>query len=359
MPDHGLGSLLTRTLYGDLPEKWFTPLRRGEARPALEYRLANRVILDLLRLRGITVPPLEPVGLDEAHTVARWAAYRLRETGTVVLRGAVSRAVRVCLAAQEEGLDLTGLRIYGGGEPPTPAKVAQMTAVGAHFVPAYHFTEVGAVALGCAAPCDENDLHLLRDHLALIQHPREIPGFDRFVDTFHFTTLRSTAPKILLNVESDDFGVVEERTCGCRWEELGFTQHVRGIASFGKLTGEGMTLVGSDMVRILEEVLPRTFGGSSLDYQLLEEEDRQGLTRMSLLVHPRLSIDDEEEISRTVLRSIESDGGFAGLAGAIWAQGGTLQVRREEPRLTSRGKFFPLSRARAAAEDRQARAASR
>ena len=52
------------------------------------------------------------------------------------------------------------------------------------------------------------------------------------------------------------------------------------------MTGEGMTLIGTDMVRILEEDLPRRFGGSPLDYQLMEEEDERGFTRLSLVVSP-------------------------------------------------------------------------
>ena len=33
-------------------------------------------------------------------------------------------------------------------------------------------------------------------------------------------------------------------------------------------------MVGSDMEKILEEELPERFGGSVLDYQMIEEEDR-------------------------------------------------------------------------------------
>lgn len=57
-------------------------------------------------------------------------------------------------------------------------------------------------------------------------------------------------------------------------EAYGFTEHLREIRSFHKLSGEGMTLVGSEMITILEEVLPR-FRGSPLDHQLLEEEDER------------------------------------------------------------------------------------
>ena len=85
--------------------------------------------------------------------------------------------------------------------------------------------------------------------------------------------------KILLNVQSDDYGVVEERRCGCHSKPR-LPTHVRGVRSYKKLIGEGVTLVGSDMERVIERVLPARFGGSALDYQLAEEEDARGFTRI-------------------------------------------------------------------------------
>ena len=101
-----------------------------------------------------------------------------------------------------------------------------------------------------------------------------------------------------MNVESDDYGVIEEQSCGCPLECYGYTEHLREIRSFRKLTGEGVALVGSDMVRILEEVLPGRLGGSPLDYHLMEEEDADGFTRLSLVVSPRIEIADEQAARR-------------------------------------------------------------
>ena len=114
------------------------------------------------------------------------------------------------------------------------------------------------------------------------------------------------------------------------------TEHLREIRSFSKLTTEGVTLVGGKMVHILEEVLPSRFGGSPLDYQLLEEEDEEGFTRLSLLVSPKLKIPDEEAVVEVVL---SASGHFVH---TIWSQAGTLQVKRMEPIWTDRGKLMPL-----------------
>jgi hypothetical protein len=182
----------------------------------------------------------------------------------------------------------------------------------------------------------------MEDSLALIQRRREVPGHKAEIDAFCFTSLLPSASKILLNVESDDFGEVETRDCGCALGELGFGRHLRHVRSFRKLTGEGVTLVASEMERVLGEVLPARFGGSALDYQLLEEEDDRAFSRLSLLVDPGVSIDDEDAVIEVVLDALSGSSPAANLAQGLWRQAGTLRVRREAPRWTSRGKLLPL-----------------
>jgi hypothetical protein len=163
----------------------------------------------------------------------------------------------------------------------------------------------------------------------------------------------------MLNVESDDYGLIESRPCGCLLESYGFTEHLRHIRSFRKLTGEGVTLVPGDMIRILEEVLPARFGGSPLDYQLLEEEDENGFTRLSLLVSPEIEIAEEAAVTEVVLDALAQGGVSAVLAQATWSQADTLRVKRMNPVLTSRGKLMPLhSRRYSASTDSSERAVS-
>jgi hypothetical protein len=301
------------------------------------------------RLSGARIPWPETVRLDEAERIAVWVAETVRLHSGCLLVTHVSKAVRVCLAAREVGIDLNGATFLGGGEPPSEAKIREITRTGARWVPMYPFSEYGIVGVGCANPADENDVHLLNDGLALTQFPRPMPGSDILVDAFNFTTLLPTAPKIFLNVESDDYGLVEERQCGCLLEQYGYPLHVRHIRSFSKLTGEGGTLVGSEMIRILEDVLPSRFGGTALDFQLLEEEGENGLTRLSLLVHPRLQIENESAVVRAVLEELQpksSGPGTGSFAAEItrntWQQAQTLRVKRMAPILTGHGKMMPL-----------------
>ncbi len=343
LPDpSGIANILRIPRFGQVPRKWFSFITREDRRPSLKYRLATHGIVVLGRLFGVPLPWPEPVSLQRADIVARWAAEMLQAHGACLIRASVSLALRTANAAREARLDLTGATFMGSAEPPTPAKVRGITSTGARYVPVYAVAEAGHVGFGCARPMDGNDVHFLKDGLALIQHPRQVPDTAINVDSFHFTSLLPTAPKILLNAESDDYGIIESRRCGCPLESYGFTEHVRDIHSFRKLTGEGVTLVGSEMVRILEEVLPARFGGSPLDYQLLEEEDADGFTRLSLVVSPKVAIADERVVIEAVLEALGRSSVAADLARAIWSQAKTLRVKRMEPIWTARGKLMPL-----------------
>jgi phenylacetate-coenzyme A ligase PaaK-like adenylate-forming protein len=343
LPDGvGLSNLLQGPLVGNVPRRWFSPVTNVDLRPAWKYRVTNALVIALLRRHGIPAPSPERVPLEQAAVVARWASETAREHGRCLMRCTVSLALRIAVDAREHDIDLTGVVFMGCSEPPTAAKVRGIERSGARHITTYTFSEGGSIGVGCAHPHDTNDLHFHRDNLALIQHDRRIPGTEETVSAFHFTTLLPQARRVLINVQSDDYGVVERRSCGCPLEELGYDEHIRHVRSYRKLTGEGVTLVGSEMERILDEVLPARFGGSALDYQLMEEEDAEGFTRLGLLVSPRVKSLDEQAVVQTVLEELSRGSASADLARAFWTQARTLRVRREEPVWTSRGKLIPL-----------------
>jgi len=105
------------------------------------------------------------------------------------------------------------------------------------------------------------------------------------------------------------------------------------------LTGEGATVLGTNCVHIIEEVLPKTFGGQSVDYQLLEVEDEHHLTRLSLLVSPRLGPLDEQALRNRFISALDAQerGGIP-----LWRQAETIQVIRQDPVYTMGGKLFPF-----------------
>jgi hypothetical protein len=330
----GLNNVLRSARIGRPPLRWFVP--SGDAAP-LKYQMATAAAIAVGRMAGVRLPFPEAVPLGDAGRIARWMAGQRDQSGRVWLSTTVSGGVRVAIAAQDLGIDLRGAMFLVGGEPTTPAKMNRIHASGASSFSDYGMVETGRIAVGCARPASVSDLHLLSDIFALIPWKRPVGPSGQHVSSLHVTSFTPESPTLLLNVEFDDEGIVEERACGCPLEAVGFRTHVREVRSFGRLTGEGVTLVGSGMVQILEEILPAKCGGSPLDYQLLEEEDERGFTRMTLVVSPRIAAADEA-LTEAVLESLTRTGGAAGLARTFWEQAGTLRVRRSEPHVTERGK---------------------
>lgn len=327
---------------GPVVEKHFVPRGRLTRMETFRYGLVRRSVSAAVRSAGGSFPKFEGVDPKNPLSIIRWAERTLSDHGRCLIWAGVSTAVRIATTAAEHGVDLHGAVLMGNDEPATPAKVRAITRTGAKWIPVYGSHETGYCADGCVNPVDGSDVHLMSDRVAVIQHPRKVPGSNLEVDAFNFTSLWERAPLVLLNVELDDFGILEDRDCGCALQEVGYRTHLREIYSFRKLTGEGVTLVGSDMTRILEEVLPSRFGGTPLDYQLLEEEDEQSLTKLSLLIHPRLEIADEALVIRTVLDELKSGDGASSMAGRIWSQSETFRIKRIEPIDTSGGKLMPL-----------------
>ena len=310
--------------------------------PRAKQAVIRKTFLKILRANGFDFPDPMPVPLDQPETIARQIHKVVKDRGRCMFRTYMSMCSRVGLAAMRLGLDLSGSVFFGGGEPVTPAKVRPILECGARFYPTYHLTEFGFMGAGCLNPSSCNDIHVFLDSGAIIQGERSIPDTDLQVGAFYMTAIQPGAPKVMLNVESDDYGVLEHRDCGCPFHDLGYTLHVRDIFSFCKLTGLGVTLVGNDALKILEEELPRRFGGSLLDYQLGEEELEDGQTVINLYVSPRVSLDDPAEVRSFFLETL-AGGRFGNpFAASQWDKSGAFRVLHSEPVRGKGGKLMPL-----------------
>lgn len=342
LPGTGFRFLLQRAHMSQWSEHWFSSMGWNDAKGWPKYDAATVFMVAAARASGLKIPFPEIVRLADAADIAKWVATTLDKHGQCLLATNVSHAARVCVAAMDAGLNIAGATFRVGGEPVTPAKAGLMHSVGVRVVAGYGMVEISTVGLGCANAADPGDVHFAKDSLALITHPHAIPGTDTTVPAFQITTLTDTVGKLMLNVEVDDYGIVESRSCGCPLEELGLDVHISDIRSYSKLVGEGVTLVGNDMVHILEHALPSRFGGSALDYQLSEEEDHLRLTRLSLVISSRVRIADEQEVIDFVHESLRASSPAAGAASTVWKQAGTIRVRRGEPVWTARGKLMSL-----------------
>jgi hypothetical protein len=105
-----------------------------------------------------------------------------------------------------------------------------------------------------------------------------------------------------------------------------------------------MTLMGVDVLKIVEEIFPQRFGGDGTQYQIWEEEDRNGFTRISILVDPSLGKVDEAALKEAFLREI---GKVSRATPEVWRQAETIQVRRQSPVSGRSGKIMPLRAERA------------
>ena len=163
-------------------------------------------------------------------------------------------------AASRIGLDRCG--DSGGAEPLTPAKSKAIRALGGSTAfQLYHGRSESADHLLCEFD-RPGRCALIQDGYALFYHPHQIESARVTVPAFNLTSLLETAPKVLFNYEADDYGIVEERQCGCVLEDYGYTTHIRQVRSYTKLVGEGVTLIGNEIQQFLEELLPARFGGA-------------------------------------------------------------------------------------------------
>ena len=342
LPGTGIRFLLQRAYFRQYSEHWYSSMGWTDSKAWPKYDAATLYMISCARLLGLALPFPEIVRLDEAIVVAHWVHDTLGKRGRCFFSSNVSHAFRVAVAAHDAGLDLSGATFRLGGEPITAAKARMIEKTGVRIVPAYGMSEISTVGLGCPNGRHADDVHLAMDTLALVTHPHPIIGTDVTVPAFRITTLADTVTKLMLNVQVDDYGIVEERACGCPLEAHGYTVHLREIRSYSKLLGEGVTLIGNDMVHILEHVLPSRFGGTAIDYQLTEEEDEQSLTRLYLIVSPRVTLRDEREVVETLIEALRASSPAAGVAGTMWRQAETIRVKRAEPLWTARGKLLPL-----------------
>jgi hypothetical protein len=339
----GIGNLLRQWKVGQPAVRWFTPVNEKQVRASFRDKLALKYIVYGSLIWGASLARPEYVDLKDAVRVAQWMADTKKQSGSCCLITSVSPAVKVSHAAIQNGLDIRDTHFMVSGEPCTEAKHRQITDSGATVTTRYTMSEIGALGYGCANNQPIDDVHHLHDSSAIIQHPKTIIFNDTRVEinAFLCTTLLPTAPRILLNVESDDYGVMETRSCDCIFGQLGLNTHIHTIRSYAKLTGVGMTVINTDLVRILEEVLPQKFGGSPADYQLLEEEDSEGRTRLNLIISPSVGKICDEDVLETVLNELRHIQRGGRLAAGVWGQEKTLSIKRMNP-ISNSGKVMTL-----------------
>ena len=102
-----------------------------------------------------------------------------------------------------------------------------------------------------------------------------------------------------------------------------------------------MTFHGTNLVRVLEEILPAKAGGRPGDYQLVECEGPRHATMLRLHISPRANVTDVDRVRELFLSHIRSEWGGA-LATRVWAHSGAVEAVVAEPYVTRTGKVHPI-----------------
>lgn len=334
-----LPTLLIRSILNRPLSAWFTMLSDRHATPSWKDRLLLHTALHMMARRGFAVPAVQHIPFEQAHRIAEWIA--AQQSCKTWISCNVSSAVRICQAAKDRKLEIHGTCFGMGSEPLTEAKKAEINGAGCVPVAVYNSMEAGRIASICSHPRCADDLHVCTDLVAVITRRRPRPFSEELVDAFLITTLRQDRGLFLLNVEFDDFGFLEERACGCSLDRLGFRLHVGNIRSFAKLNTAGTTVPLGDIAWVIEQAMPQAFGGASIDYQLVEE-DQGSQTRLTLRISPRVGPLMEAKVLERFFSTVSDiDARYAEFA-HLWNASGAVRIARAEPLLTSRGKLMPI-----------------
>jgi hypothetical protein len=341
----GFGAVVKISAGGTVPERWFTQVAPGIGGIAAHKQIVNRLLPALSTVTRAGLPSPEHVPTDAPEPVVRWLREAVARTGRALIVGYASSITAAARYAVDHGIDLTGVVAYPASEPVTAGKLAAMRAAGMRPFPGYAFVPEGVVATSCDH-CDEEEYHLW-DHEIAVTSRRRARGDGSEVDAFLWSSLSLEAPRVLLNVENDDYGIVRHGVpCDCGYGRLGLRTRVADIRGISKVVAAGISLDGETFDRLVEIELPARLGGGPGDYQFVEEEGPSG-TLVSLLVHPRLDGIDERAalgVVREVLARTEN----GVLADGVWSPGRGLRIVRSAPTSTKAGKTLSFERIGAA-----------
>lgn len=342
-----LFSLLEFSQFGALPARWFSQLDPAENELHPRYRWSTRAFQWGARLAGARMPQPQFVALANALPIAQWMAATLKRAEVPYLLTYPSSALRVCQAALQAGIELAGAQLTIAGEPCSQTRIDFIRRTGATVLPKYGIMETGPVGYGCLSPAAPDDLHLLADLHAVIRPESGKTPENLRAGSVLFTSLRASAPLVLLNVSMGDQAELVQRHCGCPLEELGWRSHIHTIQSHEKLTCGGMNFIDSDVIKVLDEILPGRFGGSPTDFQILEEQSICGEPILKILVRPSLGPIDEYDVIDAFLQGVSRGEDARRVMGMAWKSGSFLRVERRDPVATPSGKILHVGVQRA------------
>lgn len=337
----GFGAVMKQTAGGNRPERWFSQVPTDLAGIEGHKQLANKAIPALHALARTGLPSPEHVPTSDPAPVVEWMLDALRRSERVAIAGYATSITAAARWASERGIRLDGVVAFPASEPVTRGKLQAIRASGMAALPAYAFVPEGTTGITCPS-FDDEQYHVWDQDLAVVARRRD-RGDGTEVDAFCWTSLAIEAPRVLLNVENDDFGHVEHDVgCDCPLGQLGLTTRLSDIRGMSKVVAAGISIDGATFDRLCEELLPGRLGGGAGDYQFVED-DTSGRTVIELRIRAGIGDVDEGAALDLVRRTIEADEQGL-LASSVWGEDGHVRVTRADPIVTRAGKQLAYER---------------
>jgi hypothetical protein len=340
------GRMLFTLINGKLgisTDRWFALNVAVHSVAEERYHCLNaRLAAMMARRSGVGIANPEYLSTGDVKPILDWIVEKRHEEINCCIQTVVSNALRIARIALEMGMSLQGTTFTASGEPLTQSKKKLIEKPGARIALRYGPGGGNGASLGCGNPHFADEVHVPESMFTFVEHPKPLDESGPPIHPLMLTMLHPAAPRFLLNVQNGDYATMTRRNCGCPLEKVGFTQHLHTIRSFEKLTTEGMNYFSTDIVELLENTIPSEFGGGSGDYQLIEEEDDGGQTRLTLLVHPNVAELNEETLLFRLRENLAQGSRNNRFMSKIWQNAGTFRIRREAPHASARGKILPL-----------------
>jgi hypothetical protein len=333
----GVNNLLIYSRIGVGVDRWFARIIPDYVHKQSHF-LQTWLIVALGKSVGSGFPRPEFIDIREVHRIVEWIVQQNRGGRVCCVTATASNAIRIARVACEMGVSLSGNKFICVGEPFTEGKREIIERAGAKGTTRYAYGGGTNIGFGCANPAYTDEVHVNQHMFALISHSRRPYDNGPGLRPLLCTTLYPYAPRMLLNVENGDYVTFDKRNCGCGLDKVGLTLHVHRIRSFEKFASEGANYTYTDLFDLLEKTFPTEFGGGPGDYQLVEEEDENGQTRLSLVVDPAVGDINEQRL----LSRLRDALGELAWHSRFWQDAGTFRIKRAIPHTSARGKLLPL-----------------
>jgi len=250
--------------------------------------------------------------------------------------------IKLCHLTEREKCSLKNVVFYWTGEPLTLRRRSHIQAQGAHILSSYAFREIGHVGFSCPYGSSEVDeYHLSSDIVALIERKRAVSSTLN-KNVFLWTGLSAHLPKIMINVESGDYGSIYKKECKCIYGKLGMDTHVSRIRSFEKLISPEIDFFGERLQDLIEDVLPARIGGEDCDYQFVQESENNMPPRLYLYVSPSLGKIDVARISDSIFNYLKHQDDAEKIISSLYIHDNMIGIKRLKPIPTLREKVWPV-----------------